>query len=225
MGLTDIVLDNSRAASHHDYRTSGTVDVPRTIPLRSISRAMWTCDDTKKAILFSLVPGGVALAALNALANDKNTLEFWKNCKKPNWAPDLRLHGALELLTLAPLGYATYLVYKNGGIEFTDTRAALGLYGANVALQLASIPLFKKKDLKMFSWNCALKAATAAACSFAYYKIDKTAGMLMLPYTLWSSFCAFLTCAVSEQNKPKRVTGSGRIGSNDSGNIHSNPNI
>lgn len=68
---------------------------------------------------------------------------------KPKWAPtDVRLYSAVDLLTLSPLGYASYLVFKNGGgFDYNDTRLALGLYGLNLGLAVFTIPIIKKKQL------------------------------------------------------------------------------
>ena len=68
---------------------------------------------------------------------------------KPKWAPtDVRLYSAVDLLTLAPLGYASYLVFKNGGgFDYNDTRLALGLYGLNLGLAVFTISIIKKKQL------------------------------------------------------------------------------
>ncbi|VDD88641.1 unnamed protein product [Enterobius vermicularis] len=159
---------------------------------------MWTSEDTKKAILFSCIPGGIALTGFAALARDKSIVDFWK----PNWAPvDSKMYSMMDLVSMAPLGYATYLVYKNGGIEYSDTRAALGLYGVNTAFQLATIPLLMKKDLKLLFWNTVLTAGSGVLTAY----IDKTAGLLLLPFTLWTGFYAFLTYSLYEKNKPKNL--------------------
>ena len=73
---------------------------------------------------------------------------------KPKWAPtDVRLYSAVDLLTLSPLGYASYLVFKNGGgFDYNDTRLALGLYGLNLGLAVFTIPIIKKKQLGCVSF-------------------------------------------------------------------------
>ncbi|KHJ86450.1 TspO/MBR family protein [Oesophagostomum dentatum] len=109
-----------------------------------------------------MVPAGAAVAAFAVFARDQEVVNWWTSIKKPNWAPtDVRLYSVMDILALAPLGYASYLVYKNGGgFDYTDTRLALGLYGANMALALATIPMVKKKSLSCVS-------------SFSVFKIDR----------------------------------------------------
>ncbi|VDM42466.1 unnamed protein product [Toxocara canis] len=129
----------------------------------------------------------------------------FKKTKKPNWAPkDVRLYSALDLLTMSPLGYASYLVYKTGGgFDYADTKVALGIYGMNIAFALATIPLLKKKNLRCLFYNTALLNATAVAASYTFYKIDRTAGLLLIPYALWTGFYAFLTYAIAKDNQPQ----------------------
>lgn len=42
------------------------------------AEAVWTSDDTKKAILFSMVPGALALTAFATFNNDKEMDKWWK---------------------------------------------------------------------------------------------------------------------------------------------------
>ncbi|EYC04762.1 hypothetical protein Y032_0086g1975 [Ancylostoma ceylanicum] len=128
----------------------------------------WTSQDTRNALISTMVPAGAAVAAFAVFARDKEVVDWWTNVKKPSWAPtDVRLYSVMDILALSPLGYASYLVYKNGG----DTRLALGLYGANMALALTTIPLVKKKNLGCLWKNTALVHLTAAGAAFAFYKV------------------------------------------------------
>lgn len=59
----------------------------------------------------------------------------------------------MDVATVLPLGYASYLVYKyGGGFDYSDTATALGLYGTNLVLTLVSIPLIKNRNLKGVSY-------------------------------------------------------------------------
>ncbi|WKX89005.1 hypothetical protein Q1695_008563 [Nippostrongylus brasiliensis] len=164
----------------------------------------WTTQDTRNALISTMIPGGAAVAAFAVFVKDKEVVDWWSTVKKPDWAStDVRLYSAMDILTLSPLGYASYLVYKNGGgFDYTDTRLALGLYGANVALALTTIPIVKKKNLSCLWKNTALIHLTAAGAAYAFYTIDKNAGMLMIPYALWTGFYAFLTYSIYKENQP-----------------------
>ncbi|KAK6107064.1 TspO/MBR family protein [Brugia pahangi] len=163
---------------------------------------IWTSEDTRNAILASLIPGATAFTAFAVFANDRNVVDWWTHAKKPNWAPkDPVVYSLFDIVTLSPLGYASYLVYKNGGgLHYTDTKVALGLYGLNTIFALTTIPLIKKRNFTSLFRNTVLLNATAIGAAFAFYKIDKTAGQLLLPYAIWTGFYALLTYSMSKEN-------------------------
>ncbi|CAJ0961503.1 unnamed protein product, partial [Mesorhabditis belari] len=164
----------------------------------------WTTQDTRNAILATLIPGGAAAIGLTSFMRDAETMKWWEVIRKPSWAPkDVRFYATMDLLTMSPLGYASYLVYKNGGgFDYNDTRLALGLYGANLVIALATIPYIKKRRLTCIANNTVLIHITAAAAVYTFYKIDRRAGLLMVPYSLWTGFYALLTWAIKKENDP-----------------------
>ncbi|CAB3407906.1 unnamed protein product [Caenorhabditis bovis] len=164
----------------------------------------WTALDTRNAILSTTIPAGAAVTAFVAFAKDQASTDWWAALKKPNWAPkDVRIYSAVDFLSMAPLGYASYLVYKNGGgFDYNDTRIALGLYGANIAIALATVPIIKKKNLGCLWKNTTLVHLTAAGAAYAFYKIDRSAGLLLVPYALWTAFYAYLAYSIKKENDP-----------------------
>jgi len=172
---------------------------------KNIMSYYWTNEDTKRAVIASAIPIGAVLLGSSALCQDQKYKFFLNTTRAPHWAPrDRVFYSALDVLTTLPLGYASYLVYKHGGgFDYTDTCVALGLYGTNLALALASVPLVKKQNLSGLILNSALVAVTASATAFAFYKIDQTAGYWVAPYALWTAFYAVLGYSVKELNPTK----------------------
>ncbi|EFP11388.1 hypothetical protein CRE_09648 [Caenorhabditis remanei] len=164
----------------------------------------WTTQDTRNSVISSLIPAGAAVAAFVAFAKDQQVADWWSALKKPNWAPkDVRVYSAIDLLTLSPLGYASYLVYKNGGgFDYNDTKLALGLYGTSVALAVATIPIVKKRELGCLWKNTTVVSLTATGAAYAFYKIDKKAGFLLVPFALWTAFYAYLAYSIKKENDP-----------------------
>jgi len=174
----------------------------KTFPQKNIVKPtmpyLWTATDTRNAALSTVAPVSVALVGASAIHGDKNLQGFFKSFRPPQWAiRDVRLYTALDVATIAPLGYASYLVYKNGGgFDYSDTTAALGIYGLNLVSGLALIPAFKNRNLKWIAINAGVVAATAIAASCAFGKIDKTAGYLLAPYAIWTTYYAVLSFAL-----------------------------
>ncbi|KIH53500.1 TspO/MBR family protein [Ancylostoma duodenale] len=154
-----------------------------------------------------MVPAGAAGAAFAVFARDKEVVDWWT----------IEYDYCYNLVEKLPC--TTFRVFDEGfdanplvsescdaygpvyGFDYTDTRLALGLYGANMALALTTIPLVKKKNLGCLWKNTALVHLTAAGAAFAFYKIDKTAGLWMIPYALWTGFYAILTYSIDKENR------------------------
>lgn len=164
---------------------------------------LWTNIDTRNAAISTLVPLGAAVVGASAVHGDRNLQSFFKGFRPPNWAiRDTRLYTAIDVASIAPLGYASYLVFKHGGgFDYTDTTVALSLYGVNVLSGLALIPTFKTKNLKYIAWNACVLAATAVGTAVAYGKIDKSAGYFLIPYALWTSYYAAVAIALNNNDK------------------------
>ncbi|CAD5207570.1 unnamed protein product [Bursaphelenchus okinawaensis] len=178
-------------------------------PASNVSSIMpyyWTSDDTRRAIIASILPIGAGVAGAAYIARDKEIDNVITSARKPHWAIKSRsTHSAIDLMTIAPLGYASYLVYKNGGgFDYTDTTVALSLYGANVGLALVNIPLLKKSNFQCLFYNSLLVSGTAAATAYAFYKIDQNAGLWTIPYALWTAYYAFFGYAAYQLNSPQK---------------------
>ncbi|CAD5211961.1 unnamed protein product [Bursaphelenchus xylophilus] len=193
------------------YFKDSSSDLPgqQTGPIPQVDIVMpyyWTTDDTRRAILASIIPIGAGVAGAAFIARDKQINDVINSSRKPHWAIKCKAtHSAIDILTAAPLGYASYLVYKNGGgFDYTDTTVALTLYGANIGLALTNIPLLKRSNFQCLFYNGLLVSGTAAATAYAFYKIDKHAGLWTLPYALWTVYYAALGYATYKLNSPNK---------------------
>jgi len=162
----------------------------------------YTSEDVGKVAIATLIPGSAVALAFGVFTQDQSTVDWWMRIRKPTWAPeDLKVYSAIDLLTMSPLGCASYLVYKHGGgFDYADTKLALGLYGLNLALALATIPVTLRKNLKLLFGNTLALHASAVATSVAFYKIHKHAGLMIVPYALWTGFYVALTYSIMNEN-------------------------
>ncbi|KAI6219518.1 hypothetical protein M3Y99_01655200 [Aphelenchoides fujianensis] len=187
--------------------TRGNISTPSAGLNTGVGAAMpyyWTSDDTRRAIVSSLIPVGVGAIGVAALSQDSAYHRLLETTRRPHWTPSRNVFSALDVLTTAPFGYASYLVYKyGGGFDYTDTTIALGLYGTTLGVALAAVPLVKARNLKGLWINATLLHLASAATAFAFYKVDKNAGYLMLPFVAWSSFYAYFSHAVHDLNPSK----------------------
>jgi len=144
--------------------------------------------------------GGWAGAVITA----KQVPTWYETLKKPEWRPPNRAFGPVWTCLYTSMGYASYLVYKNGGGFDGAARIPLILFGSQLALNWLWTPIF-------FGWHkLGLSLVeiiglygTVVACTASFWSVDKTAGMIMLPYLGWLSLATALTYCIWRDNKDK----------------------
>jgi tryptophan-rich sensory protein len=155
-------------------------------------RGQWSA--LAMSLLLVAVAGGIgALASIDARA-------FYLSLVKPDWAPPAEVFGPVWTLLYACIGFAAWIVWRaRGGIAHASD--AFLLYGLQLALNALWSWIF-------FQWHggalalveiCALWL-TIFATTVHFWRIRRTAGLLMTPYLLWVSFATALTAATWHLN-------------------------
>jgi tryptophan-rich sensory protein len=182
----------------HNSRDNTFLPEARNLP------HIWTSQDTRNALLSSLVPAGTLLIGACVFAKDRDYVNFLKAARTPEWVPrDHTFYASLDVLTMAPLGYASYLVYKNGGgLDYSDTKIALGLYGSVLVLSLTTLPVIRTQSYKSLFLHSTVKHLTTLATTYAFYNIDSTAGYCLVPLALWSGYKTLIAYALHQLNTP-----------------------
>jgi tryptophan-rich sensory protein len=82
----------------------------------------------------------------------------------------------------------------------------LKLYYSQLVLNLAWTPLFfGVHKVKLAVFDCALLTANIAAMIAIWWKVDRRAAQLMIPYLGWSSFATYLTVSIYQKNFSERA--------------------
>ena len=115
---------------------------------------------------------------------------------KPPFAPPGWVFGPVWLVLYLLMGYAAYriLLKKDNNPE---AREGLFDYGVQLLFNFMWTILFFGFQFRLAALVDIL--ALLGFLMFAiirFYRVDKTAGLLLLPYFLWSSFAAVLNSAV-----------------------------
>uniref|UniRef100_A0A0N4ZMI7 Transmembrane protein n=1 Tax=Parastrongyloides trichosuri TaxID=131310 RepID=A0A0N4ZMI7_PARTI len=155
----------------------------------------WNECDTKKALVSALVPAGVGAFTAYNVMKDKNVMDFLLSGCECKCAPkDPCVYTAVDILALSPVGYAAYMVFRNGGgFEYNDTKLAMALYGGTLLAWLSAIPVCKKKDRKCLLVNSVITHLLAAGTAYTFYQIDKTAGKLCIPLVVLSGIYTLMS--------------------------------
>nr|BAN20198.1 mitochondrial benzodiazepine receptor, putative [Riptortus pedestris] len=131
----------------------------------------------------------------------------WSNeLKRPIWAPPKWAYAPIWTALFSSVGYASYIVWRDGG-GFEGAKLPLTLFGAQLAINWAWSPMFfGLESTKLGLVNFTFLIPTAVGCTYEFFKVDQTAGALMVPYLLWLGFAAFLNFNVHILNqKPEEA--------------------
>lgn len=141
----------------------------------------------------SFVAGGVgAIASASAGA-------FYGQLSQPSWAPPAWLFGPVWSVLYILIGVAAWLVWRKHG--FSGAATALWLF----CIQLLANALW---TWLFFVWHLgALSLAEIlvlwlliAATIFAFWRLQRLAALMLLPYLAWVSFASALTFSLWRLN-------------------------
>jgi len=106
------------------------------------------------------------------------------------------------------MGYASYLVYKEGGGFNDTTHLPLALYGTQLALNFAWSPIFfRKKSIKGGLITIVLLDTAVAGTAYLFYKVTPTAGYIFIPFLAWLGLATALNYRIWKDNpSPATIT-------------------
>ncbi|CAI6353329.1 unnamed protein product [Macrosiphum euphorbiae] len=150
-------------------------------------------------IIFTVTPiiGGF----IGSIFVRKNISGWYETLNLPSWRPPSYLFAPVWTTLYLGMGYASYLVYRSGGGFSGEAKIPLALYASQLVLNWAWPPLFF--GLHQLKWGlveiCVLWI-NIAGCIVTFYKINKVASYLMIPYLGWVSFATALSYYVYKNN-------------------------
>ncbi|KAF9966581.1 hypothetical protein BGZ70_001890 [Mortierella alpina] len=143
---------------------------------------------------------------ISASPTRHNIKGYYESLRRPDWAPPSSVFAPAWTTLYLSVGYASHLVaLRTGPNTFPAIRSlantGLGIYGLNLMLNFAWSPLFfwKKKIGAALVTSGGL-TTTAVALSYYFFKVDKLAGYLTLPYVAWLGYATALNYDVWIKN-------------------------
>lgn len=125
---------------------------------------------------------------------------WYKTLNKPSFSPPNWLFAPVWLTLYTMMGISSYLVYLKRG-EYPQAKPALVLFGIHLALNaLWSILFFGLKNPLLAFIEIIILWLTIVALIILFYKIDKIAALLLVPYLLWVSFASILNFSIWRLN-------------------------
>lgn len=147
----------------------------------------------KALLIFILIP---VLVGYVSSRLTMNSFEAYQQLQKPNFSPPGWVFGPVWTILYVLMGIASYRIYMYG-IKRKDVKSALVVYFIQLFLNFLWSIIFFRLQLRGLAYiEILILAALILLTIDKFYKIDKPAGILMIPYLLWVVFASILNLSV-----------------------------
>jgi tryptophan-rich sensory protein len=149
----------------------------------------------KSLLAFVIFFAATWLAAAIGILSSQNAPVIYKKIVQPSWAPPSSVFGPVWSTLYCLMAIAAWLVWRQR--DRLRVNVCLGAYFIHLLFQAAWSWLFfglGRADLAMF--DILLLWLMIVWLMLAFWRVDRLAGILMLPYLLWVSFASVLNGAL-----------------------------
>ena len=149
----------------------------------------------KKLAVCIIAP--LAVGALSALIS-RSGMENYGMMTKPPLAPPAWVFPVVWTVLYILMGVSSYLISESG----KSTEKAMIPYVAQLAVNFLWSPIFFLLENYVFAfiWLIAL-IVLVVWTAVSFYGIDKTSGLLFIPYIVWLAIAAYLNFGVFLLNR------------------------
>lgn len=136
---------------------------------------------------------------LGAIATTPEIDGWYKTIEKPSWNPPGYVFGPVWTALYIMMGVAAWLVWKREG--FKKAKVPLVLFTVQLLLNVVWSWIFF--NLHQPGWafvEIAVLWIAIVATTIAFFKCQKVAGWLMMPYLAWVSFASVLNFTIWQLN-------------------------
>lgn len=115
---------------------------------------------------------------------------WYSSLVKPSFSPPNWVFGPVWTLLYALMGISAYWIYKNAG---KSAKSALTVFSIQLLLNvLWSVAFFGVHSPPLGMLVILLLWCSIAWTMLAFYRIDRKAGLILVPYLVWVSFASLL---------------------------------
>ena len=134
-------------------------------------------------------------AAIGGWATSISVGGWYQTLVKPEFTPPDRVFAPVWTILYLMMAVAGFRVWR--AARFKGGQGALALFGIQLALNMLwSILFFGLQRIGLALLDIVLLWAAIAATCLAFWRIDRLAGVLFLPYLAWVSYAAVLNAAI-----------------------------
>jgi translocator protein len=144
------------------------------------------------AVLLCEVAGGIGSTLT------RNGLRAWyPKLQKPSFTPPDWVFGPVWTLLYAMMGVSLYLISQQRGEDSGEVRSARILFWVQLMLNvLWSYVFFGRRSPGWALVEIGFLWIAIAATTRSFWKVSRTAALLLLPYILWVSFAVLLNYSI-----------------------------
>lgn len=125
-----------------------------------------------------------------------NSFEAYQQLQKPSFSPPGWIFGPVWTVLYILMGIASYRIFMYG-YKRKDVQNALGVYFVQLFFNFLWSIVFFRWQMRGLAYIVILILAALILLTIdKFYKIDKTAGILMVPYLLWVVFASILNLSI-----------------------------
>lgn len=145
----------------------------------------------KQLVIAIAIP--LLLGVISGLLTMNGAKEF-SSVNQPALSPPAWLFPVAWTILYTLMGISSYLIYSSGD---ENSKNALIVYALSLAVNITWPFFFFNFEAYLFSfiWLLILWVLVAVTI-FLYWKINKPAALLQIPYILWLTFAAYLNFGV-----------------------------
>lgn len=148
-----------------------------------------------KHLLVSILLCQIA-GLLGALFTTPAIPTWYSTLVKPSFVPPSWTFSVVWTLLYLLMGIALYLIWEKG-LEKDDVRKAMGVFGTQLFLNFMWSVLFFGLQSPLYGLvEIIVLWIVILVNIWLFYKVSKTAGLLLVPYILWVSFAALLNYSI-----------------------------
>lgn len=145
-------------------------------------------------IICLIIP--LSIGAIGGFFTMESVKTWYTTLNKPSFNPPNYLFGPVWTSLYALMGIASYLVWKNRRTA-KNYKLAVSVYFIQLVLNLMwSYIFFYQQQIGLALIEIIILLVSIIINSVLFYKINKVAGLLYIPYILWVSFASVLTYSI-----------------------------
>ena len=138
-------------------------------------------------------------AALGGMFTRKAIPTWYAGLAKPSWNPPAWLFGPVWTVLYAMMAVSAWLVWRKH--DQPGAYTALALYAVQLGLNAVwSIIFFGLRSPRAAFCELIALWLVLVATTVATFRVDRAAGLLLLPYLAWTTFAGVLNWKIADLN-------------------------